>query len=323
MPRIIVDAFKCEQNGKNFYVARINSSYLKKMCFVTRKKEDIQKGFQRVLNSKRAKDIAKYLDIDKGIIPSSIIVSAQPAAQLEYDEKKKQLSFFTAEKSLLVIDGQHRLYGLSEATFEYDMPVVIFYNLSTSDEVKLFIDINTNQKGVPVALILDIKSQAGTETPLEEKQRRLFDYLNKNSVLAGYLSPSESVTGKISRYVFNNATKPFFENSRFPNEDSIYKSITNYLTSVDHVFKESGSLNARLTKSVLFKAVMVISDEVFDMCLSKYGNLKVESLNDCLSPLSKLQYDEYIGTNKQTETKIVNDMKNILRDPIVNDEDMF
>ena len=51
--------------------------------------------------------------------------------------------------------------------------------------------------------------------------------------------------------------------------------------------------------------------------------MKVESFKEYLDPLKELNYDEYTGTNKATETKIVGDMKNLLKEPIMVDEDMF
>ena len=38
------------------------------MCFVSRKKEEPIKGFQRLLNKKRAEDIANYLDVELAVI---------------------------------------------------------------------------------------------------------------------------------------------------------------------------------------------------------------------------------------------------------------
>ena len=71
MARISISAIKCEQNSIVFYIAALSSSVLKEMCFVSRKKEEPIKGFQRLLNKKRAKDIANYLDHAKGVIPSA------------------------------------------------------------------------------------------------------------------------------------------------------------------------------------------------------------------------------------------------------------
>ena len=235
------------------------------------------------------------------------------------------MSFEVAKDSLLVIDGQHRLFGLIESTANYEMPVIIFESLKSSEEVKLFIDINTTQKGVPTALILDIKNQAGTETKLEERQRMLFDKLNRDSVLAGLLLPNESKAGKISRTVFNSYTADIFKSGPVSDmgDDIIYKTIKNYLEAVDFIFKETENDNARINKTIIFKAIMVIFNEVCEKCLIKYKDLKVESLLMYLQPISQLNFDEYTGTNKVTENRIVLDLRYLLRETISINEDMF
>lgn len=323
--RKTIPALKCEQNKVKFYLVSMESDILKEMCFVSRRKEEPIKGFQRLLNKKRAKSIANYLDDEKGVIPSALILSAQDSAKVRFDEKRSQLSFEICSESMLVIDGQHRLYGLFDAKRSYEIPVVIFDGLNSSQEVRLFIDINTTQRGVPSALILDIKSQAGTETKLEERQRKLFDKLDEDSVLSGYLLRNESKAGKISRTVFNGSTKTIFETGPVASysDKIIYMTLKNYLEAIDYVFKMSGNINARINKTILFKAVMDIFNDVCEKCLIKYKDLKVESLKDYLDPLKDLNFDEYTGTNKATESKIVGDMKNLLKEPIAVDEDMF
>lgn len=325
MARKSVNAIKCKQNGKEFIVAIINSRILKEMCFVSRKKEDPLKGFQRLLNEKRAKDIAAYLDSKNGIIPSALIVSAQSNAKLRYNESDLKLSFEETQESLLVIDGQHRLYGLIEAENQYDVPVIIFDSLKSSDEMKLFIDINTTQKGVPTALILDIKKQAGTESKLEERQRELFDKLNKDSALAGYLLSNESKTGKISRTVFNSSTQSIFQNGPVSNmgDDIIYKTLRNYLEAVDVLFKETNNPNARINKTILFKAILAVFNEVCDKCLVKYKDVKVDSLLEYLQPIKQLNFDEYTGTNNATVNKVISDIQGLLRENFEINEDMF
>lgn len=325
MSRVSVVAIKCMQNDITFYIASLNSNVLKDMCFVSRKKEEPIKGFQRLLNKRRAKDIATYLDKDNGVIPSALILSAQDNAKLRYNEKNQKISFEQMKDSLLVIDGQHRLYGLFEAEKDYEIPVVIFSNLNTSSEVKLFIDINTTQKGVPSALILDIKGQAGTETKLEERQRILFDKLNKDSAIAGYLLPNESKAGKISRTVFNASTQPLFEGGPVSDsgDDTIYKAVRNYLEAVDVLFKQTENPNARINKTVLFKGVMMIFNEACEKCLIKYKNIKVESLIDYLYPINQLNFEEYTGTNNATVKKVVNDLRNVLKEKVDLNGEMF
>ena len=67
---------------------------------------------------------------------------------------------------------------------------------------------------------------------------------------------------------------------------------------------------------------MALFNEVCEKCLIKYKDLKVESLTDYFRPLVDLNFDEYIGTNKATENKVINDMKALLREPIQFSEDM-
>ena len=53
-----INALECTQNKKIFYIVSMDSNDLREMCFVSRRKEEPIKGFQRLLNSKRAKRIA-------------------------------------------------------------------------------------------------------------------------------------------------------------------------------------------------------------------------------------------------------------------------
>ena len=295
------------------------------MCFVSRKKEDPQKGFQRLLSEKRAKEIANYLDTERGIIPPALILSAQPAAQLIYDDEHHELTMEKAKDTLLVLDGQHRLYGLMNASAEYEMPVVIFDSLTSQQEVREFIDINTTQKGVTTALILDIKGQAGKESKVEERQRILFDSLKSESVLSGYLSPNESGKGKISRTSFNQATKAIFETGSLAtkNDEFIAGCVRNYLSALDSIFKRSESPDAKLSKNIIFRSFTYLFNEIFDRCYSKYENFKVDNIIEFLMPLTNLEYSRYTGTNKATEAKIMQEVRSALREEITIKEDIL
>ncbi|MCX7068058.1 MAG: DGQHR domain-containing protein [Methylococcales bacterium] len=309
-------AIKCVQNGYTFYTTILNSELLKEKdtCYVSRRDEDSERGFQRSLNESRAKDIANYLDKELGCIPSSLILSIQDHAQFQYHQETSQIWFSNKPKIFMVIDGQHRLYGLIKSEKNYDVPVIIFNSLKTSDEVSLFIDINTKQKGVPTTLLLDIKNLAGREDKKEEKQKQLFDELNKDSVLAGLMSPTKSQVGKITRVSFNGATNQLFENSYFEDKDVhvIYKGIKNYLQAVENIFKKSKSQRAKLNNGTLFKAIFNIFNEVIDKTLKEYGNLRVESLEEILDPISRIEYDTYVGSNRATLQKLTREMRSEL-----------
>jgi len=318
------NAIECKQNDKSFYIASIDNKTLKDICFISRVDEDREKGFQRLLNETRARKIAQYLDEDKMTIPSALILSAQKKAKLEY--KNGKINFEPLKDSFLVIDGQHRLYGYFLSKKLYDVPVVIYNKLELTDEVVLFVDINTTQKGVPAAMLLDIKRLTGKESTIEEKQRKLFDLLNEESVLSGLLSPTISVTGKISRKAFNDSTKTVFTDSFFNNENDIqiiYKAVKNYLKAVELVLNDSKSKNARLNKMVIFKSVFKIFNHVVTSCLNEHYDLKVNSLIKILEPISVINYDSYVGTSGALIAKIEKDMMKELQKRPEFKEDMF
>src|SRR5205085_1280055 len=108
-----------------------------------------EQGFQRTLSEVRADDISRYLSSGNGSIPTNVVLSAQPSAEFAYNPRSKTISFSRVERAFLVLDGQHRLWGYSKSPVKHRVPVAIYDGLTRSEEAKLFIDINTNQRGVP------------------------------------------------------------------------------------------------------------------------------------------------------------------------------
>lgn len=323
-------ALSCQQNNWNFFITTLPKNILDKICYISRREDNTNQGFQRSLNENRAKDIAKYLDKGHGVIPSALILSAKDSAEFEFNNKNKEVKFKAIENSFMVLDGQHRLYGLKMSEQDYNMPVIIFNGLKTADEVNLFIDINTTQKGVPTTLLLDIKSLTGEETSKEEKQRTLFDELNKDSVLKGSLSASKSQVGKLTRVSFNQATSHIFDSGYFSEKkiDTVIKVVKNYLEACDIVIhKNPNNNNIKLTTSTYFKAFFSIFNDVVNKSLNEFNDVKVESLVSVLSPISNLNLNNYTGTNNATLIKIISDFNRELinaQNPLLtNDDNLF
>jgi len=326
-------AIKCIQNDKVFYLTSMNASLLKDICYLLRREEELEIGFQRNLNKARANDIKDYLVKEKGSIPAALILSAKGEACIEYSDGF--ISFKKCPKTFMVLDGQHRLFGLTLALEDekkdFEIPVIIYVNLPVKEEVSLFIDINTTQKGVSPSLLLDIKNLAGRETPIEEKQSYLFDRLNENGILANKLSPIKQRTGFISKTAFFEATNKLLTTGLFSTKDkeSVLKGLRVYLEAVNTVLIESKSKNAKITNTNIFKAIMSIFNDVIDISLLTQGNISKDSLITVLKPISKLPYDEYIlSSNKATLTRIISEMTNEIKGYTNNykkysDEDLF
>lgn len=222
------------QGEHRFYSLTLPSELLAETSFVIARDEDPIKGFQRELDEKRAREIAAYIDSGLGTIPSAIILSAQPDAELEYDSSRKSLSFKAIRKAFLIIDGQHRVYGFMLAEKAFRVPVIIYTGLSRRDETRLFIDINSKQKGVRAELLLDIKKLAEYEKDEEALLREIFDTFMQepSSALYGKLSPASKAQGKISRSIFNTALKPLVRVFGEKGHDELYAILNAYFVAL-------------------------------------------------------------------------------------------
>lgn len=273
MEKIRYSISQITQGNHKFYTLTIPSDILAQCCFATSRQEDPKEGFQRVLDKKRAEEIAKYIDAGLGTIPSSIVLSAQPEAEFQIIGKGKTAEFNISPKSFLILDGQHRVYGFTLAQSHLRVPVVIYNGLSRRDETRLFIDINSKQKGVPNELLLDIKNLAEYETDNEQTLRELFDQLNEDigSRLYGLLSTATKSKHKISRVTFNSALKPLLPMFESKSYDEIYSTLNSYFIAFCNALREIGC-DEQITNSTVFKATTAFFPTVASKVKDRFGS---------------------------------------------------
>jgi DGQHR domain-containing protein len=215
--------------------------------------------------------------------------------------------------AFLVLDGQHRLWGYQKCRIRHRVPVAIYNGLSRAEEAKLFIDINTTQRGVPAALLLDIKQVAQLESIMEQTLRTIFDRLNQDSEspLVGKLSPSKSVTGKISRVTFNRALGLALGSGALldAEEEQRYRLIRNYLNAYDAELSDK----VLLTRSSFFEAIFQIFDTVIQSAISNSKNVKQSAIQKVIRPLARLNYQGSGGHALLDKRTIANLMLSTLR----------
>lgn len=263
-----------KQGGTQFYTLTMPSEVLARTCKVSTRNEDPAQGFQRELDSKRAIEIAEYIDSGLGTIPSSVVLSAQPAADLKIVGRGKTLEFNDTKGAFLILDGQHRVYGFSKAKTSLRVPVVVYNGLSRKEETRLFIDINTKQKPVPSQLLLDIKNLADLETDVEQTLRDVFDLFSKNrkSVLKGRMAPSEVAKNKINRVTFNQSVKPLLPLFAEREPSEIFDVLNSYLIAMNEE-TESKTDEPVLTKPVVFRAYLGFFKPVAQRTVDRFGQV--------------------------------------------------
>lgn len=261
------------QGRSRFYTLAMPSEVLAETCTVDTQEADPVKGFQRRLDSKRAQEIADYIDKGFGTIPGAIVLSAQPDAHLEYNRPKRTLKFRKKPGAFLILDGQHRVYGFQKAVARLRVPVVIYNNLTKAEEARLFMDINTKQRPVPNELLLAIKRLAETETSQEALLRDIFDLFDKesDSPLVGLMSPAERKKDKISRVTFNAALKPIFAAVEGSEPQRAYEVLSAYIQAWLSGLRDRGQ-EEKITNPTLFRAVMLLFPVVAEKVSDRYGD---------------------------------------------------
>ncbi|MCF8452702.1 MAG: DGQHR domain-containing protein [Pedobacter sp.] len=171
LDKIEVPAVKGEMGGKSYYMFSIEPSLLLKMGYVlhrTRANEAEFPTYQRLLVPTRLAGITKYIN-SGGYFPNSIILNfSQRKHEVQFEPSSRTadsaprfgiLKIPNAYAIAYIIDGQHRLYGYANSLFKETntIPVVAFTNLSSNDQLEIFMDINQNQKAVSPSLRLDLE----------------------------------------------------------------------------------------------------------------------------------------------------------------------
>jgi DGQHR domain-containing protein len=311
---IKVDAIKIEYNDTIFYVAVLKVSQLFRISEVSRADEDPEQGYQRLLGKQRAKKISEYISAGN-VIPGSIILSAQ-AGVCTYDTATKKLSLNNKKGSLLVIDGQHRLYGAHQYEEQEDipLPVCIFDGLDKAHEVQYFLDINGYQRGVPKTLQIELTKFTADPESKEDVLNRLFNKLESDSPLTGKLTRTKSMVGKLSHVSFRKGVEPILEKApmhtlSFNNKVDI---LTNYLAALETILLEEDGHSKRISNGAFFQAIMGVFIDACNMALYRFKNYKRESFEEILSGIADINFDQYKGTNN----KAISELTGIIRDAI-------
>lgn len=279
-------AFLVTQGKHRFYTMALPSKILAATCMVEARAENPIDGFQRLLDRKRAKEIANYIDTGFGTVPSAVILSAQPRAQLHFDRKTGELRFKSDPHAFLIIDGQHRVYGFNLAAKSVKVPVVVYNRLTRAQECQLFMDINTKQRPVPAELLLDIRHLSQMESAAEALLRNAFDlfHMREDSALAGLLSPSERRKGKISRVTFNAAMRSIDGAFVDAKAEDVYAVLNAYLKAcvAGLAIHEA---QANIAHPALFKALLLLFPNIAERVADRHaGQYTAKNFQEVLGP---------------------------------------
>lgn len=160
-----IPAITGKMGGYKYFSFSIEPEKLLKIGYVLHRNKansNMMPTYQRIIKRSRIKSVQDFIDNKNGYFPNSVIISLDSGdkKKLEFDRANTQVDTAISNvgvlhlpkkyRSAYIIDGQHRLYGYanSEMKSKNSIPVVAFLDLERSEQVKLFMDINENQKSV-------------------------------------------------------------------------------------------------------------------------------------------------------------------------------
>ena len=158
-----IPAIKGKMGGHTYYSFSIEPEKLLKIGYVLHRNKaniNMMPAYQRIIKRSRLKSVHEFIDTKKGYFPNSIIISIDSDKDLAFDRANTQVKSSISDigilhlpkkyRSAYIIDGQHRLYGYADSEYKSknSIPVVAFIDLAREEQVKLFMQINENQKAV-------------------------------------------------------------------------------------------------------------------------------------------------------------------------------
>jgi len=297
-----VQALPFSYNDTAMYLCVISVQTLFPLCMVSRADENPEAGYQRLLSDTRSNEIARYID-DGRVIPGAVILSAQNALHLKYDEGSRSLTFQPIPGGFLVIDGQHRLYGAHRANENVPLCVCILTGLSLREEVQYFLDINGNQRGVPRTLEIEVLKFVDEKGSVDDIRGTLFRELNTRpeSPLCGRLSATKSVPGKLTHVPFQRALTPLLQTPPLStlSMENKFKLLVNLLQAIEKILADSLGDARKLTNTAFFEAFFGAFRDIEVLAHGTYGNYKPASFEAVLRPLENIDWARFSGTNQQ------------------------
>ena len=250
--------------------------------------DDDGKGYQRLLNTARAKRLADYIvagqDTEDAFLPTSVFLATDKS--IKANESSNTITIDTAVVGpFSVVDGQHRLEGLKLAAerdrrvLDFDVPVNIATDLSHLAQMCHFLIVNTTQKSVDKAVEQRIIARLTEALNLEDvpslprwilrtvekgevdKALRLVDYLNTE--------PSSPWLGRVQ--LANEVSS-----KKTVNQRSFVKSVIKFVLTSNNPL---GALKDFEKEKRVFlnywKAIVAILDDGEPSTLYKYNGIEL------------------------------------------------
>ena len=317
--------FPCQQvkQGEHtIYLFAASAKTLWNILKINRKEENKEEGYQRVLSPSRATKIARYIDSGNPL-PMSVLISLDDAT---VSKDGKTITIPDSQDAGWVIDGQHRLAGAHKAKSDITVPVVAFVALGEKEQIKQFITINREAKGVPTSLYYDLLRQVPEKrSHAEIAKEKAADIANdlkrdENSPFFGKIvTTTAPKKGQISTVNFVRKVSPLILQGKgilaTYTQQEQKRIIENYFTALRTVFPKMHNEDVSVFYQTLgFGALLNALPPFFSICLREHKGFRVE---DAVGVFEKIKHFDFgawkkMGTGSVAEIQAGDDLRDEL-----------
>ena len=305
---VIENCIKIKQNDISLYVFTLNAGEVYNNFEVSRRYEDKEKGYQRIVNDTKIKKIISYLNGKSensypSLLPNSILIALD---NVNFNTNILTINDENGIKGL-IIDGQHRLKGAYEYDINFPLIIIGIDNLEPKYQARLFITINKTQTSLPSALYLDLISATSDEDiranldgeviTSEQKATELVRDLNRNenSSLKDLIAETGEERGKINLSQLVGIVKKYinYTDGKFKgySYNDQLKILINYFNAIKVVFENDWEKKI-LFKTTILGGLLKAIDAVYDVVYTTHNNFKENSIIYVLSNVQELNLNE-------------------------------
>lgn len=311
MPELRIPAIEFNQRSTRLYIFSIPAEKLIKLVRSRFRTSDDQEGIQRFLDKKRISEIAAYASDPSNTIPNNIIINFTKDVTIERTNISNVVMIILPNEEGHfgdIIDGQHRLYGITNEKSRYPELEIAVTGLMIKDPKssgKVFADINSKQKPVSASLLVSLQSALGALPEIETIAAGIMERLNDDddSPLKGQIKMFQDQQGKLIRNdqiikVIKGILQPdkmlhaFIKNL---SSDTALGILKTYLSALEEMFPDAwnDSRNYLLTRSAGLSIILGLFDRVFQIARFKKeaGLPTKEDFRFALEPIRDAKWD--------------------------------
>lgn len=314
-----------KQHGYNLVFFSAKGSDVWSFFSINRRVEDKDEGYQRAISISRVKQISKFIDAGN-LLPLSILVSLEKG-KYKVNKTKSTITLEDSSDVGWIIDGQHRIAGAHGAKSEIEIPIIGILDLDLNEQIKQFVTINKEAKGVPTSLYYDLLKHLPTGTPSERAKERAVDIakaLRKDEESTFYnriVSVRAPQRGELSLTGFTkHISSLVFEGkgilSTYGMNDQV-KIFDNYYKAVKNSFpKDFNDPETVFFRTTGFGAMIRVFPAIFSLSLKLNNGFTVADVTEIFNRIQHFNFDNWkkIGTGNAAEIQAADDLRQEIED---------